>query len=593
MKIRKLVLGFWAHLPSRRKHQLAVLLVLMILASFAEVLSLGAVLPFLGVLTQPETVFAYPAIQPLLGWLNISDPEALMLPITVGFIIAVLLAGCMRLLLLYVQTRLSYAIGADLSYQIYRRTLYQPYIIHVSRNSSEIISGVTSKGSMIIGYFLTPILTLISGAVILIAILISLLVVNPLMSLSAFLGFGGIYGVVIFVTRKRLGLYSRRISEKSTQVVKVLQEGLGGIRDVLLDGTQETYCRQYRLADAPLRHAQASSTIIGGSPRFAAEALGMAFIAILAYAMARQDEGITGTIALLGVLALGAQRLLPVLQQGYLSIVQLRSGRYSLKDALDLLNQPIETQVYCQRDHDLSFKHTIRLENLGFCYSPQSPPVLHNLNLTILRGGRVGFIGTTGSGKSTLLDIIMGLLNPTTGSLWVDDAQLEPRTRRAWQRRIAHVPQSIYLADASIAENIAFGIPPAQIDEDRVRQAAQQAQIASYIETLAGGYSAHVGERGVRLSGGQRQRIGIARALYKQAEIIIFDEATSALDNETERAVMDAIDGLGGGLTILMIAHRLSTLQRCDMIVELNHGCIVRMGSYDEVIQSPLPSANQ
>ena len=587
MSIVQLARGFWAHLSARRKRQLVVLLVLMVLASFAEVLSLGAVLPFLGVLTQPEQVFAYPAIQPLLAWLRIAHPAALLLPITLGFIMAALLAGGMRLLLLYVQTRLSYAVGADFSYQIYRRTLYQPYAVHVSRNSSEVISGVTTKVNMVINYFLTPALTLLSSAVILIAILLALLAVDPWMSLAAFAGFGAIYGVVIFVTRARLAACSQRIAVESNQVVKVLQEGLGGIRDVLIDGTQETYCQQYRQADGPLRNAQASSAIIGGAPRFVAESLGMAFIAILAYAMARQDGGVTRTITLLGALALGAQRLLPVLQQGYLAIVQLRSGRHSLQDALSLLGQPVDLLGSgCQTAELLPFRQSIRLRNLGFRYAAQAPQVLHDLNLCIPCGGRVGFIGTTGSGKSTLLDIIMGLLVPTEGSIWIDDVQLTPATQRAWQRHIAHVPQSIYLSDASIAENIALGMRPEQIDHERVYRAARQAQISNYIESLDAGYDTHVGERGVRLSGGQRQRIGIARALYKQADVIIFDEATSALDNETERAVMDAIDHLGGDLTVLIIAHRLSTLRSCDLIVELQQGRVARIGTYAKIVSN-------
>ncbi|WP_368639835.1 ABC transporter ATP-binding protein [Castellaniella ginsengisoli] len=584
MTILQLVRGFWSHLTVRRKRQLGVLVVLMVLASFAEVLSLGAVLPFLGVLTQPDEVFSHPAIQPLLSWLHITNPQSLLLPITLSFIFAALLAGGMRLLLLYVQTKLSFVIGADFSYQIYRRTLYQPYAVHVSRNSSEVISGVTTKVSMIINYFLMPILILIGSAVVLAAILIALLAVNPLMSLAAFLGFGAIYGVVILVTRNRLAVCSQSIATESDQVVKVLQEGLGGIRDVLLDGLQETYCQKYRLADIPLRHALASSVIIGGSPRFAAEALGMAFIAILAYVMAQQEGGLTGAVALLGVLALGAQRMLPVLQQGYQSIVQLRSGRHALEDALGLLGQPINMKIYDQSARELPFERSIRLENLGFRYNTQSPLVLQDLNLSIAHGSRIGFIGATGSGKSTLLDIFMGLLSPTTGRLWIDDVPLGPATQRAWQHHIAHVPQSIYLADASIAENIAFGLPASQIDMDRVRQAARQAQIADHIESLAEGYDAYVGERGVRLSGGQRQRIGIARALYKRAKVIVFDEATSALDNETESAVMDAIDGLGQDLTILMIAHRLSTLRRCDWIVELSRGRIVRMGTYVDIV---------
>ncbi|WP_368646588.1 ABC transporter ATP-binding protein [Castellaniella ginsengisoli] len=594
MSIWQLTKAFWKHLSNQRKRQFVALLFLIVLASFAEVLSLGAVLPFLGVIAQPDKVFAHPAIQPLLGLLGIEAPHELLLPMTVIFIVAALLAGAVRLLLLRFSTKLSYGMGADFSHDIYRHTLYQPYAVHLARNSSEIISGVTNKVSIIISNLLTPVLTLISSAFVLIAILAALLAIDLWMSLTAFIGFGAIYGVIIFVTRRRLAAISVRLSQESTKIVRVLQEGLGGIRDVLIDGTQETYCRQYRQADIPLRDAQASSVIIGTAPRFTAEALGMSFIAILAYFLTSKDSGVANTITLLGVLALGAQRLLPVLQQGYQSVVQLRSGQYSLQDALDLLNQPIDYVVH-ESNADLLFQRAIELRDLGFRYVPESPQVLLDLNLYIPRGSRTGFIGATGSGKSTLLDIIMGLLSPTEGGLWVDDMRVTTATQRAWQRRIAHVPQAIYLSDASITENIAFGLPVDEIDLNRVRSAAQQAQIADYIEALPERYETHVGERGVRLSGGQRQRIGIARALYKQAEVIIFDEATSALDNETERAVMDAIDGLGRDLTILMIAHRLSTLQRCDRIVELSRGRIVRTGTYDEMVGHtihPVQSSN-
>lgn len=576
--------GFWSHLTRRRKRQFSALMVLMVLASFAEILSLGAVLPFLGVLTQPDRIFRHPGLQAALDWLGITSPPQLLLPVTITFIVAALLAGAMRLLLLYASTKLSFAVGADFSFQIYRRTLYQPYAVHVSRNSSEVISGVTNKVAAVIGYFLTPVLTLFSSAVILMAILGALLAVDPWMSMAAFVGFGMIYGVVILITREKLTVYSQRMSTESTKVVKVLQEGLGGIRDVLIDGSQETYCEQYRQADIPMRHAQAGSAIIAGSPRFAAEALGMVFIAILAYVMSQQAGGVADAIMVLGVLALGAQRMLPVLQQGYLSFVQLKTGRHSLSDALALLAQSVNSDVYGQSRVALPFQRSIELRNLGFRYAPQAPQVLHELNLTIPRGSRVGFIGATGSGKSTLLDLIMGLLSPTDGQILVDGVPLEPSTQRAWQHRLAHVPQAIYLADASIAENIAFGLPPDRIDAGRVRQAARQAQIADYVESLPQQYRTHVGERGVRLSGGQRQRIGIARALYKRAEVIIFDEATSALDNATERAVMDAIDGLGDDLTVLMIAHRLTTLQRCDQIYELQHGRILRSGSYAQIV---------
>lgn len=579
----ELTRGFWAHLTARRKRQLGVLMVLMVLASFAEVLSLGAVLPFLGILTSPAEVFEHQAIQPFLNMLGIQTAQELLLPITVLFILAIVLAGGMRLLLLYVNTRLSFAIGSDFGYSIYRRTLHQPYLVHVSRNSSEIISGVGKAGA-VTQSLLMPLLTLVSSVFIWLAILAALLAVDPLMTLIAFVGFGGIYGVIILGTRKRLAYNSQLLARESTQVLKVLQEGLGGIRDVLIDGSQDEYCRMYRSADVPMRRAQANSLVISGSPRFAVEALGMAFIAVLAYFLAQRSDGIAGAITILGVLALGAQRLLPVLQQTYSAVVQIRSSKASLVDALRLLNQPIDEETYAKSSVELPFVRGIDLKGLGFRYALGGRQILSGLDLHIPQGSRVGFIGATGSGKSTLLDIIMGLLPATEGAVLIDGTPLQASTQRAWQRRIAHVPQAIYLADSSIAENIAFGIPRNKVDIDRVRQAARQAQIADYIESLPDQYWTAVGERGVRLSGGQRQRIGIARALHRHAEVIVFDEATSALDNETERAVMDAIETLDNELTILIIAHRLSTLQRCDLVVELSKGRIARSGTYAEMV---------
>jgi ATP-binding cassette subfamily B protein len=261
----------------------------------------------------------------------------------------------------------------------------------------------------------------------------------------------------------------------------------------------------------------------------------------------------------------------------------LWGGTSSLRDTLELLDQPLPDYIN-QKNLHLSFNQEIALQGLKFRYSPHTPYVLNNINLVIKKGSRVGFIGTTGSGKSTLLDIMMGLLQPTEGFLKIDHNVIDGVNHRGWQERIAHVPQAIFLADTSVEENIAFGIPSDQIDQSRVRRAAQQAQIADIIESWPSGYQTFVGERGIRLSGGQRQRIGIARALYKQADVIIFDEATSALDGETEDAVMQAIEGLGKDLTILIIAHRLTTLKSCTQIVELSLGEITRVGSYQNII---------
>ena len=561
----------------------------MLLASFAEILSIGAVLPFLGVLTAPERIFQLPAAQPVIQAFKLTEPAQLLLPLTAAFGVAALMAGAMRLLLLWASTRLSYATGADLSISIYHRTLYQPYAVHCARNSSEIITAISTKTNAVIS-IITMLLTLVSSTAMLLTILIALLSVEPLIALTAFGGFGLIYVVIIGLTRKQLSINSNRIARESTNVIKSLQEGLGGIRDVLINGSQATYCQIYRNADLPLRRAQGSSTFISGSPRYAMEALGMMLIAALAYSLAQQADGIVKAIPVLGALALGAQRLLPVLQQSYGAWSSIRGGQISLQDALELLDQPLPDHADKLAAEPLPFQHNINLKQLDFRYSPQMPYVLKRLNLTITKGSRVGFIGTTGSGKSTLLDIVMGLLQPH-GALEIDGQAVTPSNGSAWQSHIAHVPQAIFLADSTIEENIAFGVPKDQIDPRVVRKAAQQAQIAVSIESLPKQYQTFVGERGIRLSGGQRQRIGIARALYKQADVIIFDEATSSLDNETEQAVMQAIEGLSKDLTLLIIAHRLTTLKNCTQIVELGEGGIKRVGSYKDIVNQSAVSS--
>ena len=505
----------------------------MIVASLSEIISIGAVLPFLGALTAPEQVYQHPLMQSIIQILGLTEPSQLILPLTIFFIIAVLLAGSIRLTLLYVMTRLSFATGADLSISIYRRTLYQEYTVHVSRNSSEVINSIITKTNIVINGVLTQVLTFISSTALLIGIMGALFAINISVALSASIGFGLLYWLVIRYTKNQLKDNSQIIADQSTQMIKSLQEGLGGIRDLLIDGTQQFYCQLYRSADLPLRRASGNNLFISGSPRYALEAIGMTLIAGLAYVMTQQEGGMVTAIPVLGALALGAQRLLPALQQAYGAYSTIKGSNSSLKDVLDLLGQPLPVYADQPLPKPIPFERELKLTELNFRYTEDSPWVLKNINLSLKKGARIGFIGVTGSGKSTLIDIIMGLLPPTNGKLMIDQQPINSQNCRAWQAHIAHVPQNIYLSDSTIEENIAFGIAKEEIDHQRVKKAAQQAQIAELIEEWEEGYQTFVGERGIRLSGGQRQRIGIARALYKKSNVLIFDEATSALDNET------------------------------------------------------------
>jgi ATP-binding cassette, subfamily B, bacterial PglK len=575
----------WRHLSRRRQHQFELLVALMVISALAELVSLGAVVPFLGVMIAPERVLRNPLFGALVRAAGIHSAANLVLPFTIFFIVAALVAGAIRLLFLWASTRFAYTTGADISTDMYRRTLYQPYPTHVARNSSEVISGIAGKVHDCVTA-LNQVLMLLSSTLMLLTITLALLLIDPLVAALASAGFGLSYGLITWTYRRRLHLNSLRVAREQTQVFKALQEGLGAIRDVLLDGAQETYCRTYSRADRTLQLARGSSAFIAGSPRFGMESLGLVLIAALAYGLSRQPGGIASALPGLGALALGAQRLLPALQQAFSAWAGIAGFQVSLAEVAELLDQPLPPEAYHPAPPALPLKVGVRLDRVHFRYASDGPWVIDDVTLTIMRGARVGLVGSTGSGKSTLLDVLMGLLAPTEGAVLVDGQPLSDGRVRAWQRAIAHVPQSIFLADTSMAENIAFGVPREAIDWQRVRNAAGQAQIAEFIESRPEGYETLVGERGIRLSGGQRQRIGIARALYKQASVLVFDEATSALDNVTEQSVMDAIEGLTRKLTIVLIAHRLTTVRRCDVIVEMEHGRIVGQGSYEQLLES-------
>jgi len=578
----------WHHISPHRRRQFFLLLLLMLLASFSEILSIGVVIPFLGALTSPDRIFELQAAQPIIHILKLTEPSQLLFPLTIAFIASAIIAGVMRMIMIWASNRVSFITGADLSIDIYRRTLYQSYSVHCARNSSEVINGISGKVNGVIYYIIVPFLTLISSSVILVIILIAMLVVEPFTALAAFAGFGLIYTFIILSTRNRLLANSQISAKQSSTIIKYLQEGLGGIRDVLINGSQATYCQIYSNADQSLRRAQGNTQFLSIAPRYAMEGLGMILIAILAYSLSKQTDGLVKAIPILGALALCAQRLLPVLQQFYFSWSSIQGSQATLQDALELLDQPLLEPIDPSMMRPLPFNHNISIKELSFRYNSQTPYVLKHLSLNISKGSRVGFIGKTGSGKSTLLDIIMGLLKPTDGSLEIDGEKVSFANCSAWQSHIAHVPQTIFLMDSSIEENIAFGVPKDQIDLIRVRQAAQQAQIAESIESWPKQYQTLVGERGIKLSGGQRQRIGIARALYKKADVIIFDESTNALDNETEEAVMKAIEGLSQNLTVLIIAHRLTSLKNCSQIVELADGSIKRILSYPDIMKNNL-----
>jgi ATP-binding cassette, subfamily B, bacterial PglK len=581
------------HVSARRRWQLAGLMLLMLLGAASEMATLGAVVPFLGLLANQDlTIDQYPIVGRTLNALGIEYGQFLLAAGLLFCFIAVL-AAAIRMMLMWALYRFTYGLGADMGGAVYRHTLYRPYAWHVSHNTSEIVAGIHKIDAVTYSIIVQA----AQGGVALLmtlGILGMLLAIDFEVAVLAGSGFAALYSVSSWITKKRLRENSQIIAGNENLRMQAVQEGLGGIRDVLLDGAQPLYHRRFAVLDHVMRKRQAENAFFAAAPRFVIESAGMVMIVWLAFWLSGREVGLTGAIPVLGALAIGAQRLLPQMQQIYTAWSSIFATRRHLHDVLDLLELPLpkviagstnplfsENRLSIAYDANQSF---IAFRQIGFQYHTRGPAILNNINLDIPRGARVGIVGQTGSGKSTLVDLIMGLLEPTQGQILIDGQLLTAGNQRDWQSRIAHVPQTIFLSDSTICENIAFGIPLDRIDTGRVRQAAAQAQLTSFIENLPQQYDTAVGERGVRLSGGQRQRIGIARALYKQAQVLILDEATSALDDTTERELMKSLSILGGEITILMIAHRLSTLSQCGAILSLEAQRPPRWLSYEELV---------
>lgn len=578
MRVNGNLLRLFAKLSRRRKWQMFFVCQLMLVGALAEMATLGAVIPFLATLSGPSSraceIPLIPCGLPLV--------EAAVI-----FSCIAVVATIIRVVLLYVSNRFTYALGADVGNEIYERVLHQPYQYHVMRNTSETIGGV-NKVNLLVQQVISPLVQGVVSLVMGLGIFLALFQVDAQAATVAMVVFGALYVAALFFSRKTLRANSRIISERENKRIQAIQEGLGGIRDVLIDNAQPIYAKRFSLLNAQQRRAQATNAFVRSAPRYVIEGMGMLFMIALALWINRHGE-VVDIIPVLGAMALGAQKLLPQLQQVYTAWASVSGNEAVLRDVLALLDNPmppkmsLDAQAGAAQRAPNAAEALIDIRNLSFAYSSQRKPVLSGIHLQIRHGERIGVVGATGSGKSTLIDLIMGLLEPTAGAIAVEGHDLTRSNRTQWRSRLAHVPQSIYLSDATMAENIAFACELADIDHERIASAAQKAQLADFIERLPERYLTKVGERGVQLSGGQRQRIGLARALYKNADVLVLDEATSALDDLTEKAIMQFIDDLGREMTIIMIAHRVSTLAQCDRIIEIESGRIKRFCSYEEL----------
>jgi ABC-type bacteriocin/lantibiotic exporter with double-glycine peptidase domain len=557
-------------LNRRQKIRLASLVGLAVLGAVAELATIGALFPFLTFLADPGKLYTNLAAQRAFDALGFTGNREIVLVLAIGFGLIVLAAAAIRVLVTFASARFMMEIDYELAVRIYERVLYRPYKYHVETNQSEIIAGVGKVGA-VVGGVMIPMLDITVACVTVVGIFVGLLFIDWHIAVLAFGTFGAIYLAISTYSKTKLERNSILVSKSISTRTRVTQEGLGGIRDVILDGSQPLHLGRFRLHHGAANKAQAANNLWGQIPRHLIEALGTIVIAGIAVFTSQRQGGIVSALPTLGALAVGAQKLLPLFQRIYAGWSQITGHRGFLIDVATLAGETLPANITVKRNpSQLKFEQSISLENIGFRYGDKARWIFRGLSLKIRKGDRVGFAGKTGCGKSTLLDIIMGLLEPTEGVVAIDGEVLTEVNLRHWQARIAHVPQNIFLSDSTIAENIAFGETRNQIDARALELAARRARVHEFIESLPEKYETAVGERGIKLSGGQRQRIGIARALYRKADVLILDEATSALDGETESSVMEGIAEIGSDTTVLIVAHRLSTLDGCNFVVRLN-----------------------
>ncbi len=564
--------GFWGSLkrvyailhPGHRR-DIGLVALLTLFGTLAEIATIGLVVSFLALLSG-----ASPASVP---WLD-SVLEGIAQPSRGGQLVVALAALCIaaiaaavvRIMLLRSTQKLVFSFGHRLSVELQRRALFQPFAWHVRHNSSEQLATIEKAECVTTGVLL-PLAQASAASVLIAGVSIFLLQIAPLSTVIAGLALGAAYFTIAQVVRNRLESNSRRLDRAFERRIRILQEGLGGIRDVILDGSQAQVLEEFRRADLELALARANSSVVVSVPRFLIESAGIVVLAGVALLLSERPGGLAEALPTLGALALGAQRLLPLIQQLYSAWSNVAANKLVLEDVANRLELPVAERKAAGK---LRFESQIEFRNVSYTYAERGQPAVSDVSFTIHRGRRVALMGPTGSGKSTPADLLMGLLEPTSGSILIDGVSLLGENLQQWRANVAHVPQSPFVADASFARNIALS---RDFDLQRIRNAARDAQLDGFIDSLPNGYETPVGERGARMSGGQLQRLAIARAIYKNVPLLLLDEATSGLDTETEAALLSALDRLQDqGRTIVIISHRSTTVARCDLVVRLEHG---------------------
>lgn len=592
MKNRQTWAKAWAMLNPKERRVAFLVLGVVLLSVLGAVAMVASIMPFLTVLSDPSSIRSDPWLAWAFDLLGFETTKGFLTFLGLCSLTVIVMASAMQIARVYVVARFAMMRVHTFSERLLAAYLGQPYQFFMTQHSDKLSTRILVETEQVIKQFLMPAIDFIASSLTLLALIGFLVWLNPTIALSAMAVLGIFYGLVFSGVKNWLQRLGKIRQDANRARYRSVTEAISGAKELKLLGRERDYHRRYLEPSQRMARAVVSIHVIANTPAVALQAFAFGGFVILSLALLdptalSTGEALSDIIPLLGTVAFAGQRMMPELSKVYNSAALIQANVVAV-DAVheDLSAFGGKSALPTPTQHGLPLRDHLRIEDVSFIYDEASRAGVSGLTLRIAAGEKIGIIGSTGAGKTTLADLTLGLLRPSSGHIIVDDTHITDENLRSWQRSVGYVPQEIYLVDSSIAENIAFGLNPKDIDMVRVSEAARMAQLERFIlDDLADGFDTKVGERGVALSGGQRQRIGIARALYNDAELIVFDEATSALDTLTEREVMASIEALPGEKTVLIIAHRLSTVKRCDRILVLENGKIVAIGPWDELIE--------
>lgn len=583
----------WALLDDREQRNAWIVLVVVVLGAFSSALMVGSVLPFLSVLSDPSRIESVAVLSWAYQTFSFTSHYTFLIGLGVGSLAVILLTSLVQIMKTWAVARFATMRTHSISYRLMTAYLRQPYEFFLNRHTGEMSTRILSESQQVVTQCLTPAADLVAGVLTILAVVGLLLFLDPIVTLTAFAVLGGTYVGIYALNRRLLRALGHTRVDANKMRFRVANEALGGIKDIKLLGRETSYIARYGEPSKRMARTLVAVQVVSQIPQYVLQAVAYGGIILLCIIM-MDEEGLAsgaalgGILPILGVFAFAGQRLMPELSKVYRSLAQLQASSAAV-DTIheDLMHHAAGGVLPREIPAGLGLHSQFELSDVSYRYPGAEHAGIKDVSVKIHAGEKIGIVGGTGSGKTTLADVILGLLTPHQGCLVLDGETLNEGNVRAWQQSVGYVPQDIFLTDASVSENIALGVPKDEIDQSRVQEAARIARLDEFIcNELPEGYATAIGERGVRLSGGQRQRIGIARALYHEADLIVFDEATSALDNLTERDVMAAIDALPHEKTVVLIAHRLSTVRRCDKIIVMDGGQVVGFDHWDALMDS-------